>query len=148
NQHGRERTRAIPGHRDRDRPLLGHHRLRARPVAVIGGVVGFLAARRIAEMMAELTAEHPLDERLLQPARRRVDVLHRHPHGGAELVQNLVSDGREPLKSASLLCVSWGLLMLAPHTKFQTRSWFPPSLLWQGESLSDSTSALECVLAK
>jgi hypothetical protein len=46
---------------------------------MIGGVVRLLAARRIAEMLAQLATEHPLYQGLLQPAGRRVDVLHRHP---------------------------------------------------------------------
>jgi hypothetical protein len=46
----------IARHNNRQRPVVGQHRLTARPVAMIRRLVGLGAAGRIAEMVTELGA--------------------------------------------------------------------------------------------
>ena len=66
---------AIARHVERERAVVGQDRLAARPVAMIRGVLRLGAAGRIAQMMRELAAQRPLDDRFLEPADRRVELL-------------------------------------------------------------------------
>ena len=61
---------------DRQRPVVGQHRLVAGPVAMIGRLLGLGATRRVAEVMRQFAAQRPLDDRLLEP-----------PDGGLELLR-------------------------------------------------------------
>ena len=72
-----ERAGAIARDLERQRPVVGQHRLPARAIAMIGRVLGLRPARRIAQMVRQLAAQRPLDDRLLEPADRRVELLGR-----------------------------------------------------------------------
>src|ERR1043165_9911242 len=80
---------AIAGHLDPQRPVIGQHGLAAAPIAVIRGFVGFLAARRVPEMVCQLAPERALDDGLLEAADGRVELLRRDPSLTDELIQNL-----------------------------------------------------------
>jgi len=93
-QPGLERAFAIARHVQTERAIIGQHRLAAGPIAMIGVVVRPLATRRVAEVMRQLAAQCALDDRLLEPANGRVELLRRNRALAHELVENLVGDGR------------------------------------------------------
>jgi hypothetical protein len=66
---------AIARHVDRQRPVIGQHGLAARPVPMIGAVVRFLATGRVAQMVRELATSCALDNGLLEPTHRGVELL-------------------------------------------------------------------------
>ena len=54
-----ERAVPVARHRERQRAVIGQHRLPARPIAMIGRVLGLGPTRRIAEMVGQLGAQAP-----------------------------------------------------------------------------------------
>ena len=70
-----ERALAITRDLNRQRPVVGQDRLAACPVAVIGGGIRSGAAGRVAQMVRELAAQGPLDNRFLEAPDRRVQLL-------------------------------------------------------------------------
>ena len=70
-----EGARAVARHADAERPIVGQHGLAARPIAMIGGVLRLAPATRIPQMVGELAAEGPLDNRFLEPPNRGLYLL-------------------------------------------------------------------------
>src|SRR5262249_8938883 len=102
----------------------GQHRLAAGSIAMIRGVVGFLAAGRVPQMVRQLAAQRSLDNRLLEATDGGVELLSRKRTVAHKLVENLVRNGREwcvrretfPFAAHSLSSC------YAPHTKFRIPS--------------------------
>jgi hypothetical protein len=84
-----ERARAIPRHRDRHRAVVGQDGLRPRPIAMIGALVGCPSAGRVAQVVRELTAQGPLDQRLLEAAYRSLKLGGGQRTVAHELVKNV-----------------------------------------------------------
>jgi hypothetical protein len=55
------------------RPFVGQHGLACRAVVVVADLAGFLGPGRVTHVMAEFGAQRPLDQRLLEGHRGRVD---------------------------------------------------------------------------
>jgi hypothetical protein len=124
NQAGFEAAFTIAWDVDRERPVVGQNGLAARPIAMIGGVFGLGAARRIAEMMRELTAQGALDNGFLEPADRGVELLRGDRTLAHELVEDLGGDRRQRRvrRQAFPFAAHRYSSCYAPHTKFLTPS--------------------------
>jgi hypothetical protein len=90
-----ERPLAITRHVNCQRPIIGQHGLTADPVAMIRRGVGFVAARRVAQVMGQLAAEGPLDDGFLEATDRRVELFRRERPLTNKLVEDLRRDRRE-----------------------------------------------------
>ena len=100
------------------RAVVGQHRLRTRAIAVIGRRRRRLAPpRRIAEVMAQLAAEHPLDQRAFQPPRGGLDLGHRHAAGRTKLIQESRQRPAPASQPVSSGCGAYRLLILSPTHK-------------------------------
>ena len=65
-----ERPLAIARDLNRDRPLVGEDGLPAGTIAMIAGELGFCRSGWVAEVVGQLAAQRPLNQRLLEPSRR------------------------------------------------------------------------------
>jgi len=76
------------------RPVIGQDCLGTLAVALIGGLLGALAARRIAQVVAQFCSQGPFDQRLLE---RHRQVLHRLGGHRAfdELINQLCGNRRQ-----------------------------------------------------
>jgi hypothetical protein len=124
NQPRLKRPVTIARHGERQRPVIGQHRLTAGPVAMIRGGVRFLATRRIAQMVGQLAAERALDDRVLEATDRRVQFFWRDRALAHELIENIGWDRREWRVRGQRLPFSAHRLSscYAPHTKFRIPS--------------------------
>ena len=85
----------VARHGERQRAVIRQHGLAAAPIAMIRGVFGLGPARHITEMVAQLGAQGPLDDRLLEPADSAVELLGRQWPLAHESIENLGGNGRQ-----------------------------------------------------
>ena len=84
-----ERPGPIARDLEGQRAIVGQHRLPGRAIAMIRRVLGFNPTADIAQVMRQLAAERPLDDRLLEPADHRVELLGRQRPLADKLIENL-----------------------------------------------------------
>ena len=119
-----KRALAIARHVDRQRALVGQDRLPARPIAMIGRVVGLGPAGRIAQMMRELAAQGALDDGLLEAADGGLELL----VGDRPLAERTGRESRREPAPAARQALAFAFAghehssCYAPHTKFLTPS--------------------------
>jgi hypothetical protein len=125
-EHRLEAAVAVARHLHAQRTVVGEYGLAARAIAVVGGVAGLRGTGRIAQVMAELGAQRPLDQRLLESHRGGIDRL--GAHGAAhELVNEFLGDRRQRRRGRSRrLRLAWHRCSwsscYASHTKILTGS--------------------------
>jgi hypothetical protein len=91
---------------------------------MIGRVVRFRTARRIAQMVRQLAAQRALDDRFLEATDRRVEFFWRDRALAHELIENIGWDRREWRVRGQRLPFAAHRLSscYAPHTKFRIPS--------------------------
>ena len=102
-----ERPVAIAGHLKGERAVVGQHRLSAGSVAMVGDLSsGFVPPGRIAQVMRQLAAQRALDDQLLEPTDRHVELLGRERPLANESIENLRGNGRQgaPQGSTTSVC--------------------------------------------
>jgi hypothetical protein len=92
-----ERPLAIARDLNRDRPLVGEDGLPAGTIAMIAGELGFCRSGWVAEVVGQLAAQRPLNQRLLEPSRRGLDLFGGERTVTDNLIKDFSSDGRQHL---------------------------------------------------
>src|SRR6185295_16571853 len=90
-----KRSVAIARDINRQRTIVGQHRLAARAITMIRGVVRFVAARWVAEMVTQLAAQRALDQCFLERAHGGIELLGGNRSLADELIEYLARDRRE-----------------------------------------------------
>src|SRR5438874_4810905 len=119
---------AITRHVEGEGAVVGQHRLAARPIAMIRGLVGLRPARGIAQVMCQLAAQGTLNNRFLETTDGDVELLGGDRPLADELIQNLRRNGRERCvrHQGFPFARHRGSSCYAPHTKFLTPSGVSP----------------------
>jgi hypothetical protein len=113
-----ERALAIARHLDRQQPVVRQHGLATGPIAMIR-LVGLRPTGRIAHMVGQLNAEGALDDGLLEPADRRLELLGRQRSLADKLIENFCGTG---VSGASGISVLRRRGLVAPHVMPHTRN--------------------------
>ncbi len=114
-----ERARAIARHLEIQRPVVGEDGFATGAVAVISRRLGFAAPGRIPEMMGQLAAERPLEQRFLEASHRRLDI-----RGGQRtFAGKMIKDGVRNVRGLWLAGAGHRYSSsYAPHTESRTLS--------------------------
>jgi hypothetical protein len=96
----------VARHGEHQWAVIREHGLAAAPIAMIGGVLGLGPARHVAEMVTQLGAQGPLDDRLLEPTDGGVELLGRQRPLSNELIENLGKESAPAAPQTSTVLVS------------------------------------------
>ena len=88
-------SRRPSGHGNRQWPIVGQNGLAASAVAVIRAILGLGATGGISQAVGELTAQGPLNDRLLKPTDGGLELLVGDRPLTHELIENFGWDGRQ-----------------------------------------------------
>jgi leucyl aminopeptidase len=108
-------TLAVPRHPDAQRPVVGQDRLAVVAVAMVGGRLGLLHPRGVAQVVAHLGAQGAFDQGLLECSRGVFDRLCGH-----RTLDQLVKELRRDLGQHRRLRGSVGLLDLPGWLSYQS----------------------------